>query len=266
MSIQYNTNQQIEWFMSNGIDHLDFAIRRPNGAFIYNNLQAISLKDANRLRGIIARLRGENCKRADIYCRPARGFDWPILMLDDVMDHKPVTGTYKSMAIHTSPEGGHQIWIATTTPLNEDGRRAAQEPLISQYKADAGSKSGEHFGRLAGFKNHKRNGNWVNYTTASNKPALDSKTTILPPRMGSNSGGAVVFQSPIRSGRRTGGVDKSASAREFGLVSGWLRKGENRQVVYNRLHAMASERKKSGDIDRYVNLTIANAEKRLSAQ
>lgn len=267
MSIQYNTNQQIDWLKDQGIDKLDFAIRRRNGTFLCKNTQAVSQTDTDRLERTLKWLRAENTKhKADIYCRPARGYNWPILFLDDVMNHQSIIDQHRSMAIHTSPEGGYQIWIATTTSLDEDGRRAAQEPLITQFNADPGSKSGEHWGRLAGFKNHKRGGCWVNFTIASDQPALDSKTTILPPRAETNSGGAVVFQSPVCTGRSDRGVDTSESAKEFGWCINYLRATGNRQEAYSRLHARASARKKSGDIDRYVNLTITNAEKRLSTQ
>ncbi|MCG7877031.1 MAG: RepB family DNA primase [Candidatus Thiodiazotropha taylori] len=262
MTAKLNTEQQIGWFKAYGIDLLDFAIRRQNGIFIYRNTQAISLTDTDRLDRTLKWLRAENTKHnANIYVRPARGMSWPILFLDDLLDHRTITDKHRAMAIHTSPEGGFQAWISTTAPLSEDQRRAAQETLIAQHGADAGSKSGEHWGRLAGFKNHKRDGCWVNFTTASDQPAIDSRH-LIPNGTDAHNGGQVVFHHP-RPGR-TGGVDKSESAKEFGWVINYLRAGGSRQEAYNRLHARASSRGKTGDIDRYVNLTISNAEQRLS--
>ncbi|MEW8308200.1 MAG: hypothetical protein G8D88_13870 [gamma proteobacterium symbiont of Ctena orbiculata] len=268
MTAQFNTEQQIDWFKEHGIDKLDFAVRRPSGAFIGHNTKAVSLTDADRLQRTLKWLMAENANRdADIYCRPARGYEWPILFLDDLSNHRTITNQYRSMAIHTSPQGGYQLWIATTTPLNEDERRAAQEPLIKKYGADSGSKSGEHWGRLAGFKNHKRGGNWVNFTTESDHPALDSKTLLFPQGTEAITGGQVVFhQSSNRPGRTAGGVDKSESGREYGWIINYLENGGNRQEAYSRLHARATARGKTGDIDRYVRRTLRSAEAALSKQ
>ncbi|MCG7877228.1 MAG: RepB family DNA primase [Candidatus Thiodiazotropha endolucinida] len=268
MTAQFNTEQQIDWFKASGITHLDFAVRRPNGAFIGNNTQAVSLNDTERLSRAMKWLRAENKFRdADIYCRPARGTSWPILFLDDLQDHSTVTDHYRAMAIHTSAEGGYQTWITTTTKLNEDERRAAQESLITKYGADAGSKSGEHWGRLAGFKNHKRGGNWVNFTTQSSHPALDSKalSPLFPQGTKADTGGQVVFHQS-RSGRTEGGVDKSESGREYGWIINYLENGGSRQEAYRRLHARATARGKTGDIDRYVRRTLRSAEAALSKQ
>ncbi|MFC1333156.1 MAG: hypothetical protein G8D91_00390 [gamma proteobacterium symbiont of Clathrolucina costata] len=268
MKAAYNTESQLDWFKDQGITHLDFAARRENGAFIDHNTKAVSLTGTDRLQRTLQWLKAENCRNADIYCRPSRGSKWAYLFLDDLSDHRAITDQYRSMAIHTSPEGGYQLWIATTTPLNEDERRAAQEPLIAQYGADPGSKSGEHWGRLAGFKNHKRGGNWVNFTTQSNHPPLDSKTLspLFPQGTKTRNGGQVVVHSPTRPGRTAGGVDDSESGKEYGWIINYLENGGSRQEAYRRLHARATARGKPGDIDRYVRRTLRSAETELSKQ
>lgn len=64
------------------------------------------------------------------------------------------------MIVQTSP-GSHHLWLATSRPVTVDERKICQQALQHRFGGDAGSVSGDHFGRLAGFKNVKR-GCWVN--------------------------------------------------------------------------------------------------------
>ena len=62
------------------------------------------------------------------------------------------------LAVRTSPAGGCHLWLSCTRPLDEVGRWRAQRWLAKRFAADPGSISGEHPGRLAGFRNWKRVG------------------------------------------------------------------------------------------------------------
>ena len=54
------------------------------------------------------------------------------------------------------------MWLPCDRSLDEGARLQAQRGLAARFSADKGSISGEHLGRLAGFKNWKRAGCWVN--------------------------------------------------------------------------------------------------------
>jgi hypothetical protein len=69
--------------------------------------------------------------------------------------------------VKTSQEGGCHIWLSCTCNLGEWERHQAQRWLAPLAGADIASTSGEHLGRLAGFKSWKRNGTWVNVVAAS---------------------------------------------------------------------------------------------------
>ena len=111
----------------------------------------------------LAWARAENAHGAEIYIRPARGFDWPLVFLDDVAVPVARQGAVdpRRAGRPTSPAGGCHLWLPCDRGLDEaPGCRpsAARGPV----RCGQGSVSGEHLGRLAGFRNWKRAGCWVN--------------------------------------------------------------------------------------------------------
>ncbi|ADL55550.1 RepB family DNA primase [Gallionella capsiferriformans] len=85
------------------------------------------------------------------------------LMMDDLTlnQSRRVAGERTHMIIQTSP-GLHHLWLATSRLISIAERKACQQVLQQRYGGDAASVSGDHFGRLPGFKNIKR-GKWVNF-------------------------------------------------------------------------------------------------------
>lgn len=88
------------------------------------------------------------------------------LMMDDLTLKQclDVAGARTYMIVQTSP-GRHHLWLATSRPVSVGERKACQQVLQQKLGGDAGSTSGDHFGRLAGFKNAKRKC-WVNLMNA----------------------------------------------------------------------------------------------------
>ncbi|MCP4547311.1 MAG: hypothetical protein GY835_12705, partial [bacterium] len=157
-----HTRSMLAWWHEIGIDRADLAVRRPSGAMIWHrDLDSTSLP--------LAWARAQNVHRAEVYVRPARGYTWPLVFLDDVATPRAraVTHKYDALVVETSPAGGCHIWLACARRLVESSRLTAQRWLAQRIAADLGSISGEHLGRLAGFKNWKRNGTWVNVLGAS---------------------------------------------------------------------------------------------------
>lgn len=100
--------------------------------------------------------RGRNADGEDVWFRPARGCAWPIVMLDDLQEGlvMRVARKYSSMVVETSRDN-FQIWIVTAMLLSEAQRLAVQRHLRALVGGDAGSMSGEHFGRAPGTRNPK---------------------------------------------------------------------------------------------------------------
>ena len=237
-----------------GIERADLAVRKVNGAMLwYAECPLDHLP--------LAFARAHNAKQADIYVRPARGYPWPMVFLDDVAVPmaRRIAKKYATLAVHTSTHGGCHLWLPLTCALDEQQRCHVQRWLIPRIGADPGSVSGEHLGRLAGMKNWKRGGQWVNilHQPSAHRSAWDPTPAL---RSASHAERPVITRSaPPRSCR----VDQSASAREWGWVCGALKAGLSPTAVYQRLLNQASPRR-GPDAERYARYTIARAIRHIS--
>lgn len=257
MTAREHTQSMLRWWSQASVLRADLAIRRKQGAMLWHydlSLECLPLRWAG----------AENARRADIYIRPARGYSWPLVFLDDVPQTVAarVARKYASLLVRTSEEGGCHIWLRCRSTLDEDERRAAQRWLADHVGADRGSISGEHLGRLAGFKNWKRGGTWVNVLNRSATfpsdiaPSWDPLVVLtrrLAPQ-GASSGHAV-------SRRRTRiafGNDTSESGKEWGWVCGRLEAGHDPDLVYQQLLERARQRR-GRDAERYARRTLDRA-------
>lgn len=223
----------------------------------------------------------ENQRGAEVYIRPARWLpdgtpaSWSMVFLDDVKPAKAaeIAGEFSAMVVETSPGLCH-VWLSVSRPLCEEERKALQQQLIGEHGADNGSSSGEHLGRLAGFKNNKRGGNYVKITTISSGRLYPVGDLVpLPPAAGADDGGACASQ-PADDGldmyESIGGWS-SESEREFGHVIGrlrWLSENNPSQVneeaarLEKELTENAVARGKRNPKD-YAKRTIKEALKRI---
>lgn len=262
MRARDHTNSMIAWWRDVGVDRVDLAVRRPrpasdNDAHVWLWQRAVSLVD---LPHVLPWTRAENAQQADVYARPARGSSWSVVFLDDLAraDALNFTARHPGLCVHTSPEGGCQLWLRCEQPLDEEGRYRLQKQLAGFHGADPGSVSGEHLGRLAGYRNWKRQGPWVNVLAATSG---GSPLPVLPiPEL---SG---LAPAPRRSRSRTqpfAGPDTSDSGREWGWVMGALEAGLEPEAIYHRLLAQARARR-GADSERYARRTIQRALHRIT--
>ncbi|MCP4548499.1 MAG: hypothetical protein GY835_18745, partial [bacterium] len=235
----------LEWWEAAGIAQADLAVRRPDGAMIWHHGLSVS-------RLPLAWARAENVRRAEVYIRPARGHAWPLLFLDDVDATMAlrIAGKYDALLIRTSPSGGCHVWLRLARPLNEAQRCQAQRRLARLIDADPGSVSGEHLGRLAGTKNWKRNGVWVNVvsTRQENRPPWEPSCIPRCRTENTPSPSPACQKSPA-------GVDCSESGKEWGWVCGALEAGLSPDAIYQSLVEKAGLRR-GRDAERYARFTI----------
>jgi hypothetical protein len=151
-----HTQQMLDGWLVIQVCGADLAVRRSDGTMLWRLDQPLE-------RLPLGWARAENAHGAEIYIRPARGFDWPLVFLDDlpVPVAQQLAQAYGAMVIQTSPAGGCHVWLPCDRSLDEGARLQAQRGLAARFGADKGSISGEHLGRLAGFKNWKRSGCWL---------------------------------------------------------------------------------------------------------
>lgn len=230
-----------------GILRVDLAVLRPDGAMIWH-------RDRPPEALPLAWARAENVRRAEVYARPARGYDWPVVFLDDLALHvaRRIARKYAALVVVTSPQGGCHLWLACTSPLSEADRRRAQRWLAALTGADPRSASGEHLGRLAGFRNWKRGGTWVNVLEVSERrpwapePALQILASSRE------------LVSPGSTHPSAASADASASGRDWAWVCRALELGSDPEITCARLARAACQRR-GPDADRYARITVARA-------
>jgi len=265
MRSEDHTYNMLGWFTDSVITKLDFSVKRPNGTFLQRDTADIDIADKNQITRIIKWLRFENWKQqSDIYVRPARHHDWPIIFLDDLSkgDAERVADLHASMLIHTSQAGGYHAWISTMQPLNETERGMVQRHYSHVYNSDYRSTSGEHWGRLAGFKNHKRGGtDWVNFHATGGGTFIDA-ASVLSSIKTNHKGSFVPRKNSSSSlpslGCKSRSIDDSESGKEYGWAIGYIRATGDIEEAKRRLFDKATARGKKG-INQYVNRTISKA-------
>jgi hypothetical protein len=246
MRAQQHTDAMLGWWDLAGISLADMAVRRRDGSMIWHF--EVPLADLP-----LAWARAENARQADVYVRPARGYSWPLVFLDDVPTATAtrIAHKYDCLVVHTSPVGGCHLWLSCSDALDEDARGRAQRWLAERITADRASVSGEHLGRLAGVKNWKRAGTWVNVIHRPHR----QRPWIPEAAAGDGLAQAAVSPTPLRS---AAGPDTTDSGREWGWICRLLEAGCDPAAAYHQLVERASSRHRR-DVERYARLTVARA-------
>lgn len=263
MRAAWYTETMLAAWRSVGVDRADLALRRPPGTMLWQ--RDLALEDLP-----LAWARAENAHGADVYVRPARGRDWPLVFLDDVAPQTAQTlaREHGGLAVQTSPAGGCHLWLPTPRPLDEEARHRAQRWLAEKHGADLGSISGEHLGRLAGFKNWKRDGCWVNVLVgpvdgATDRRLLTFPTGLLDPQPA--SGRWTSRPAPDGITTHFSGGDSSQSGQEWGWACRMLEWGWPPERVYEALVEKARPRR-GLDAERYARRTTERALERVRAR
>jgi hypothetical protein len=247
MKAREHTLSMIDWWRFAGVSHADLAVRRSDAAMLWH--RNLPLDDLP-----LTWARAENMRHGDVFIRPARGYSWPLVFLDDVTEDlaSRTARKYNALVVKTSQEGGCHLWLSCCYSLSELQRYQAQRWLASRTGADIASTSGEHLGRLAGFKNWKRNGTWVNVVTSSH----DRRPWI--PRAGDDLPLEVDALHSKATETMPHNTDISPSGLEWGWVCGMLEAGLPLHQAYYRLVERA-RRRRGPDSERYARYTVAKA-------
>jgi len=247
-----HTEAMLAAWKAAGVDRADLALKLPDGEMAWQRNR--------RLEDLpLAWPRAANAHCAEVYIRPARGSDWPMVFLDDVATPIAMEAVdrHGGLVVRTSPAGGCHLWLPCDRPLDEDGRHRGQRWLAGRFGADPASVSGEHLGRLAGFRNWKRCGCWVNLLRTLVDPEI---RLVIPqdilereepsPASRAKPGAADPY---TRSGR-----DASPSGMEWGWVCRMLEAGKDPEQVRRDLIALAGSRR-GPDAERYAQRTVESA-------
>ncbi len=275
--LQKQSIQFLDFFTRNGVDLVNLAVLGPR-----KSGNGECMKGDSRPRGRVevekslAWAMACNMKGCNVYFRPARYLpagetaDHPIVFLDDVdaVTAERVSKKYRSIVVETSL-ANFQAWIITRQPLSEYERHQAQARLSCLVGADAGSTSGEHFGRYPGFKNQKpgRNGFWIKVAGINNEGPLLDVSPYLSPSVDVLADQGKPQNLPQRgsvpsSFAASQGNDGDQSAHEFRYALSRLAAGQPAEWVIENITQRALERGKrrtSGEARKYAEATVNKA-------
>lgn len=252
MNAKQHTRKMLLWLEELGVERVDLALRHSDATMVWHRSKSLDQLP-------LSWARAQNVRHAEVYVRPARDESWPLVFLDDVALSLAVAVVrkYAALAVATSPQGGCHLWLACCHRLTEPQRAQTQRWLAQKTGADRASTSGEHLGRLAGFRNWKRSGVWIN-TVASSvtrpwdpTPALREGVVAAP------------WRPPRRGTEPRRGTDTSPSGQDWAWTCGLLESGRDPDSVYHRLVARARPRRGS-DAERYARTTVDRAVRRVA--
>jgi len=253
---------QLDWFERHGVTRFDLAVQRRSGSWMPQDLGL----PRPALERCLPWCRAENAQGGNVYVRPYRHGAWHVVFLDDVAlaDADALANAHSALVVETSPNRCH-VWIHTEAPLAERDRYLVQKALAARpnangHLADPASVSGDHWGRLAGFRNRKTGRDcWVNLRRASGAlPPLRTEGFLVegaPGRFSPTEGGSVVGKGLASAGP---GRASSESEREWALVMRRLEQGDAPAEVEAWLADLARTRR-GDDVARYARLTVTKA-------
>ena len=231
------------------VDRADLAVRRTDGAMLWRRdlaLEGLPLAlgaGGERARGRDLHPPGEGVGLAygvpGRSAGPGRHGNWP-------KPRRRWSSRPRRQAVATCGCPATEAWTRRA-------RLQAQRGLAARFGADKGSVSGEHLGRLAGFKNWKRGGCWVNLVCRMDGSRRFPVEPMEAPPVPSRG-----LTAPPRPGAKGGAGDGSASAQEWGWVCRLLETGQTPEKVYQMLVDRAASRRGS-DVERYARRTVEKA-------
>jgi hypothetical protein len=220
----YQQMQMLDFFNENGVTHVNLSVLSCAGdgerRIMKSGGRARDRDEAEKSQKWAWR---ENQRGGEIYVRPARYLpdgspsSWPMIFFDDVRLEIIEKIKKRALVVETSP-GSFHVWIPVNRPLSEFERRNEQMRIQPLLKSDPASVSGEHFGRLSGFKNHKRGGVMVRIYKKVDGPLLVPAPAPTIPYHHPLKGGACALDFFSR----LTGSGASESEREFGYLVGRL--------------------------------------------
>ena len=252
MNYSTQTDFMLKWFFDQGVGSIDIHLRCPRvkgAAYDSDDWIWITKHEGLQLekaQKVIRWCRFKNYNGSDIFIRPHRYDRQPMIFLDDLTVSKAamVANKYRALVIETSPDNT-QVWLALSDKLSELERKTLQQHISKMGFSDKGSMSGEHLGRLCGFKSQKRN-YWVRHIQCS------SSEKYTPPSLVACS-----FPPGGACANRESGV-KSQSEMDFSWVLSRARQGVPADQIISILHNSSQKRGKVSP-QKYAERTVRRA-------
>jgi hypothetical protein len=290
------TTEQLKFFMGAGMGYMaryDMAVGDPGKCsgnyFQRAGLAGLSVADIHArtawLRACNSSGGGVTDHALSIYISPSVSGGQHLLMMDDLsMETCRQIGEGRLHLIVETSANNHQLWLPTSRPVTVEERHQCQVALQKMFGGDDGSVSGDHLGRLSGFKNTKHDNAWVNlvggdmdFDGNGRRCDVDSlihhfQSVCLPltfstPRGFCDSGSAQPCVSPSLPPSGGGGgvsvaLGRDESKMEFGWSVGWLKSKKDEAEGIRKLAERALARGKHktfGACEKYARRTFDRA-------
>jgi hypothetical protein len=264
--------EQLKFFMGASMGYMaryDMAVgdpRKGSGNYFQRaGLAGLSVADIHSRTGWLRACNASGGGVADhplsIYITPSVAQSQHLLMADDLdlQTCQRIGEGRLHLIVETSP-GNHQLWLPTSRPVSREERYQCQSALQKMFGGDPGSVSGDHLGRLAGFRNTKR-GDWVNVVGGDtdfdgNGRRCDVDSLIHHFQsvcLSTPQGGACVSSPPQArvspppqqgGGGVSSGSGRDESRAEFGWAVGWLKSRKDEAEGIRKLTERALSRGK----------------------
>jgi len=243
----------------------------------------------------IPNLKRLNAQGNHIFIQPAEK-EHNLILVDDVgfddIEKMRSNGHEAAVVVETSPDN-YQAWVKAPNSLTEDERAVFAKGLAEKYDADPNSAQKRHYGRLAGFTNQKpehQNSRGhhpfalLRESTGQVATGLDKAVAMVKQQTrewqqkhnhqtnylkNAHSGRinpkwARMFNSEISSLQSHYGEKYNPSVGDWMAIKKCLGRGCDKETaakVLVRNSPNIEERKRTVNVEQYVNLTVAKAAK-----
>lgn len=234
----------------------------------------------------LSKLKQENARGAEIFCRPAGPENQGIVLIDDLnlfqIQQLETQELKAAVVVETSPQN-FQAWIRVSkTSLSKEIATRVAKYLANTFQADPNSADWRHFGRLAGFTNRKpqhatTNGlypwvllhsYWGALAPKGEELVKEAKKLITHPKIvsfqcnnSSPSRAVETFKKLFQQFEARYGNQGDFSRIDWAVVKIMLQRGYSPQdVADGLLHASSNiKERKIGHLKEYINRTITKA-------
>lgn len=229
----------LEWMDKAGVSRVDLQMRTPSphtpGEWMWLTRQHQGIRP-DKVLSLWSWLRYMNANGTDVFVRPAREHEHPMIFLDDLSIDKAkrIAEKYGAAVVLTSPDNT-QVWLKTDRFLSKSERGQIQKHLSSLGWGDPGSISGDHLGRMCGVRSQKRKC-WVNALFFSCAPGLPVERWLAPSHTSNCARPCALSKSLLKN--------NTPSEKEYGWSLGLLRSNMPDAEVEEKLLVAASHRGK----------------------
>ena len=245
----------------------------------------------------IPNLKRLNAQGRHIYIQPAED-NHKMVLVDDVsfddIENMSKNGHKPALTVETSPDN-YQAWVKSPKSITEDERASVAMDLANIYDADKNSAQKRHYGRLAGFTNqkeeHEKHGRYPFALLRSSTgevakgldPQIEQARTVSQKAKDTERENMDYFNGVGTTTRKGDRMAKGSYEslqekykREYQpseadwMVAKHLMKSKISKEETAKLIAKHSpnieERKRTVNVEKYVNLTVTKAAEKLQQE